>query len=345
MQITEAINRVVDRESLSSEQTQAVMRAIMTGEASPAQIAGFLIAMRMKGETVDELAAAASVMRSLSTKVAIKAANAVDTCGTGGDGASIFNVSTASAFVAAAAGVTVAKHGNRSISSSSGSADLLEAAGVRLDLNAEQVARCIDELGIGFMFAVNHHSAMKHAIGPRRELKTRTLFNVLGPLTNPAGVKRQVLGVYDQALCKHLAEVLAALGSEHVLVVCSDDGLDEFSIAAGTHYAELQKGEVREGRFELAEHNISPTNLKLLKVADAEASLSLIKEVFNARLDTQSERVQAASDMISVNAGPAIYVAGDAADLKQGIEMARDAIASGAAAEKLQRFAEFTQLL
>ena len=229
MNIQQAINGVIDRQDLSDEAMVSVMRAIMTGEVTDAQIAGFLVAMRMKGETVTEIAAAAKVMRELATPVKVNADYIVDIVGTGGDGAKLFNVSTASSFVAAAAGCHVAKHGNRSVSSSSGSADLLESAGVRLDISAEQVAHCIEQVGVGFMFALNHHSAMKYAIGPRKELGTRTLFNALGPITNPAGVKRQLLGVYSSALVRPIADVLKTLGSEHVMVVHSHDGLDEIS--------------------------------------------------------------------------------------------------------------------
>ena len=227
MTIQEAIVDVSAKRDLNAEEMIAVMRLIMTGEATDAQIGALLMGLRMKGETIDEIVGAASVMRELSQKVDVLKDFLVDTCGTGGDGANIFNVSTASAFVVAAAGGRVAKHGNRSVSSKSGSADVLEAAGVRLDLDATQVKSCIETLGVGFMFAPAHHSAMRHAIGPRKELGMRTIFNVLGPLTNPASAPNQVLGVFDESLLTPLAEVLRRLGSRHVLVVCSEDGLDE----------------------------------------------------------------------------------------------------------------------
>lgn len=243
MDMPAAIRTVVERRDLSAEQMRGIMRTIMTGEATPAQIGGFLIGLRMKGETVDEIAAAAGVMRELATPVTARVDHLVDTCGTGGDGASTFNISTAVAFVAAAAGAHVAKHGNRSVSSKSGSADVLEAAGVNLDLSAEQVARCIEEVGVGFLFAPRHHGAMKHAIGPRKEMGVRTIFNVLGPLTNPAGAPNQVLGVFSADLVEPLAHVLKQLGSRHVMVVHAEDGLDEISIAAPTKVAQL-KGEI-----------------------------------------------------------------------------------------------------
>jgi anthranilate phosphoribosyltransferase len=224
MDLPQAIAAVTEFRDLSADEMQTVMRLIMTGQATPAQIGGFLVGLRMKGETVDEIAAAAGVMRELATRVDVGGPHLVDTCGTGGDGASTFNISTASAIVTAAAGGRVAKHGNRSVSSSSGSADVLEAAGVRLDLDPQQVAACIDKVGVGFLFAPQHHSAMKHAIGPRKEMRVRTVFNLLGPLTNPAGAPNQVLGVFSASWVEPLARVLKQLGSEHVLVVHAEDG-------------------------------------------------------------------------------------------------------------------------
>jgi anthranilate phosphoribosyltransferase len=238
MDIQSAIRAVTEHRDLSGEEMTSVMRAIMSGETTESQIGGFLIGLRMKGETVEEIAAAATVMRELATPVQVDVEHLVDTCGTGGDGSSTFNISTASAFVVAGAGARVAKHGNRSASSSSGSADVLEAAGVNLDLTPQQVAQCIREVGVGFMFAPRHHGAMKHAIGPRKEMAVRTIFNVLGPLTNPAGAPNQVVGVFSLELIEPLARVLAQLGSRHVLVVHSADGLDEISIGADTHIAE-----------------------------------------------------------------------------------------------------------
>lgn len=337
MNIREALAKVVAKENLSQQDMHVVMMEIMTGEATPAQIGGFLVALRMKGETIDEVAGAAQVMRELATPVSVDAEYLVDTCGTGGDGANLFNVSTASAFVVAAAGGHVAKHGNRSVSSSTGSADLLEQAGVNLSVSPEQVARAIENVGVGFMFALAHHGAMKHAIGPRKELGLRTMFNMLGPMTNPAGVKRQVLGVFDAALCRPMAEVLQRLGSEHVMVVHSDDGLDEISVAASTFVAELKNGEISEYKIDPATFGLAHENLDGLSVESAEQSLALIHQAFD-----RDESAKKAHDIIAINAGAAIYVAGLATDLNNGVAMAEDAIASGAAKEKMKELAEFT---
>ena len=338
MNLTAALERIVQRSDLSADEMRAAMTEIMSGRANNSQIAGFLVAMRMKEETVEELSGAASAMRQLATSVTIKSERAVDTCGTGGDGASIFNVSTAAAFVAAACGATVAKHGNRSVSSSTGSADLLETAGAKLELSAEQVARAIDAVGVGFMFAVNHHPAMKHAIIARRELKLRSFFNMLGPMTNPAGVKRQVVGVYDQALCMTMARVLQQLGSEHVIVVHSHDGLDEFSIAAPSSFVELKNGELSEHSVSPEQFGLSAGQLSDLKVASAEESLTVVSGIYN-----NDKRYSQHSDMVAFNAGAAIYVAGEAHSFAEGVSMASDAIASGLAGEKFKEFIEFTQ--
>lgn len=339
MNMSQALNQLVERKDLSKSEMQSVMRLVMTGEASPVQIAALLVALRMKGEAVEEIAGAAEVMRELATPVKLSADNLVDTCGTGGDGAEIFNVSTAASFVAAACGARVAKHGNRSVSSTSGSADVLEEAGVNLSVSADEVARAVETIGVGFMFAPAHHSAMKHAIGPRKELGMRTIFNMLGPMTNPAGVKRQVMGVFNKALCRPLAEVLKLLGSEHVMVVHSDDGLDEFSVAAPTHVAELKNGEVREYQVVPADLGIPDyADLSGLIVSSARASLALINQIF-AGDDTQRKAI----DTVVLNAGAAVYVAGVADSLLEGVKMAEDAIYSGAAKEKLQALVQFSK--
>jgi anthranilate phosphoribosyltransferase len=265
----------------------------------------------------------------------------VDTCGTGGDGANLFNVSTASAFVVAAAGGRVAKHGNRSVSSSTGSADVLEAAGIKLDITPEQVARCVKEIGVGFMFAPAHHSAMKHAIGPRKELALRTIFNMLGPMTNPAQVKRQVIGVFNGALCKPMAEVLGRLGSEHVMIVHAKDGLDEISIASETQVAELKNVVITEYIIKPEDFGLKSQSLIGLSVTNAQESLSLIEDALGKR---RGEYAQKAADVIALNAGAAIYISGVANSLHDGIEMARDAIGSGLAAEKIRELAAFTQI-
>ncbi|WP_045826145.1 anthranilate phosphoribosyltransferase [Teredinibacter turnerae] len=341
MNIQQALARVVAGSDLSQDEMVEVMTAVMSGQATPAQIGGFLVALRMKSESLDEITGAAMVMRELATKVEVSANNLVDTCGTGGDGANLFNVSTAAAFVVAAAGGHVAKHGNRSVSSSTGSADVLEAAGVNLSAAPDVVARAIENVGVGFMFAPAHHSAMKHAIGPRKELALRTIFNMLGPMTNPAGVKRQVIGVFTPALCRPMAEVLGRLGSEHVMIVCSDDGLDELSIAAPSHVAELKNGVVTEYKVDPADYGFSYSDLSGLSVSSAEESLGLIRGAFKG--DT-SELSQKAAAIIAINAGAAIYIAGLAGSMKDGVAMAEDALSSGLAAEKLKELIEFTNV-
>lgn len=340
MNIKQALARVVSGQDLSREEMTAVMQQVMTGEATPAQIGGFLVAMRMKGETVEEITGAAQVMRDLATPVQVKADHLVDTCGTGGDGANLFNVSTASAFVVAASGGKVAKHGNRSVSSSTGSADLLEAAGVFLDLKPEQVARCVEEVGVGFMFAPAHHSAMKYAIGPRKDLAMRTIFNMLGPMTNPAGVKRQVIGVFEGRLCRPMAEVLRELGSEHVMVVHAQDGLDEFSLAAPTQVAELHEGNVRVYDVTPESVGLSTQNLDGLSVNSAIESLNLIKNALGNQDDPIAHK---AADLIALNAGAAVYVSGVASSLEEGVRMAEDAIASGLAKAKMAELASFSE--
>lgn len=339
MDIKAALARVVDNIDLSTEEMIAVMRQVMTGEATPAQIGALLMGLRMKGESLDEITGAATVMRELASPVTINAQHLVDTCGTGGDGANLFNVSTASAFVVAAAGASVAKHGNRSVSSSTGSADVLEAAGVNLNITPEQVARAVESLGVGFMFAPAHHSAMKHAIGPRKELGLRTIFNMLGPMTNPAGVKRQVIGVFTGALCRPMAEVLGRLGSEHVLVVHAADGLDEISLATSTQVAELKNGEVTEYTIKPEDFGIKSQSLIGLSVADAASSLTLIQGALGNKQDELSQK---AADIIALNAGAAIYASGVADSLAEGVTLAQDTLGSGLAGEKLRELVSFT---
>jgi anthranilate phosphoribosyltransferase len=338
MIVQQVLQQLIERRDLTQAEMHAAMMAVMTGEATPAQVGAFLIALRFKGETVTEITAAAQVMRELSSKVSlsVKRKNLVDTCGTGGSGIPLFNISTASAFVVACAGGFVAKHGNRSVTSKSGSADLLEAAGVNLALAPEQVAKCVNEIGVGFMFAVNHHSAMKHAIGPRRDIGVRTIFNVLGPLTNPADAPNQVLGVFDKNLVRPLAEVLKNLGSEHVLVVHSQDGLDEISLAAPTFVAELKNGEISEYSITPESLGLKTRPLESLRIDDAKQSLALVKI---ALTDNHS----AAADIVALNAGAAIYAANLCSTLQQGVDMARDILGTGIAWEKLQEFAVFTQ--
>ncbi|MBR9926364.1 MAG: anthranilate phosphoribosyltransferase [Gammaproteobacteria bacterium] len=336
MQMRDAINAVMRREDLSFNAMHALMRQIMTGEASDAQIGGLLVGLAMKGESAEEISAAAQVMRELMKRVELHTDNVVDIVGTGGDGANLFNVSTAASFVAAAGGAHVAKHGNRSVSSSSGSADLFDIAGIYLDLKPEQVARCIEQVGVGFMFAPNHHPAMRFAIGPRREMGVRTLFNILGPLTNPASARNQVLGVYSPELVPLMAEVLRKLGSHHVLVVCSEDGLDEISLAAPTRVAELKDGEITEYTITPEELGVERQSLATLKAASAEDSLRLVKAALSGE--------GAAADIVALNAGAALYCSGVADSLKEGVMVAQDAQASKLPLEKLRELSHFTSV-
>jgi anthranilate phosphoribosyltransferase len=329
MSINTALTEVVEGRNLDVETMRSTMHEIMSGNATNAQIAAFLVALRMKGETLDEITGAVEVMRELAKSVHVFGDYLVDIVGTGGDKSHLFNVSTASTFVVAAAGGRVAKHGNRSVSSKSGSADLLEEAGVNLNLNVTEVAECVEKIGVGFMFAPSHHSAMKYAIGPRKEIGLRTIFNILGPMTNPAGVKRQLIGVYDQDLCRPMAEVLGRLGAEHVLVVHSADGLDEISTAADTFVAEFKYGSI-------SEYSISPENYvtrldsnRELQVNDSRESLDLILKAFDGKAPY-------AVDIISLNAGAALYVAGRASSIKEGVYLATEQILSGAARVKLE---------
>ncbi|WP_372723541.1 anthranilate phosphoribosyltransferase [Immundisolibacter sp.] len=338
MTIQAAIAKVVEGGDLDGVEMNAAMRAIMSGEATPAQIGGFLLALRMKGETVVEIAAAAQVMRELSLRVEVAADGLVDTCGTGGDGAGLFNVSTAAAFVVAAAGGRVAKHGNRSVSSASGSADVLEALGVRIELPSAAIARCIDELGFGFMFAPAHHRATRHALGPRRELGVRTLFNLLGPLTNPALPPNQVVGVYSAALVEPIAHVLLRLGSRHVLVVHADDGLDEISLGAATQVAELKDGAVHCYSITPEQFGLSRVPSSQLAVPDVAASVALLRAVLGAQAGP-------ARDIVALNAGAALYVAGLAPTLAAGVARAGEVLASGAPLTRVTALAELTQRL
>jgi anthranilate phosphoribosyltransferase len=322
----------------------SVMRQVMGGELTPVQIAGLSIGLRMKGETVDEIAAAAEVMRELAIKVSVKDnAHLVDTCGTGGDGIQTFNVSTVGAFVAAAAGAKVAKHGGRSVSSTCGSADVLEALGVNVNLTPEQVTKCVDEIGIGFMFAPNYHSAMKHAAPVRRELGVRTMFNLLGPLTNPAGAKRQVMGVFDRDLTGKLARVLQRLGSEHVLVVHGADGMDEISFTGDTYVAELKNGQVKEYVVNPQQFGLPLHDVKSIQVQSAEESKTIILDVLAGR--KENEKQGAARDIVLLNAGAAIYVADLAASLEAGLAKAEEALDKGAAMLKLNQLKKLSNTL
>jgi len=337
MNIQEALAQLLSKHSLSMDDMGDVMQQVMTGAATPAQIGALLAALHMKGESVDEVAGAAKVMRALATNVEVDD-EAIDIVGTGGDSTSTFNISTCCALVAAAAGVKVAKHGNRSVSSKSGAADLLEAAGVNIELDANQVARCVNDVGLGFMFAPKHHSAMKHAIGPRKEMGVRTIFNLLGPLTNPAGTRRQLLGVYDKAWVKPFADVLNKLGSEHVLVVHGNGAMDEISLSGKTQVAELKNGQVTEYEISPNSFGLQEQPIDSIVVDGPEQSLAMIHSVL-------ANKAGAARDIVVMNAGAALYVGGVANSIEQGVEEAAATLASGAALKKLEELVVLTQKL
>ena len=335
----EALVRVIEHREIFHDEMLSLMRQIMTGEMSPTLIAAIITGLRVKKETIGEITAAAQVMREFSTKVEVgDRAHLLDTCGTGGDSAHTYNISTATVFVAAAAGAKVAKHGGRSVSSKSGSADILEALGVNLDLTPGQVAQCIDQTGVGFMFAPNHHSAMKYAAPVRRELGVRTLFNILGPLTNPAGAGNQLIGVFHADLVGILARVLQRLGSRHVMVVHGEEGLDEISLSGDTLVGELNNDAVREYVINPKQFGIASSALSGIQVKDGGES----KDMMLAALSNQTGPPR---DILALNAGAAIYVAGLADSHQAGVRLALQTIASGAAKAKLDQFVVFTQKL
>jgi anthranilate phosphoribosyltransferase len=338
MDIREALASVAEQKDLSTADMQKVMMQIMTGNATESQMGAFLMGLRMKGETVKEIAGAARVMRELAIPVNIENQDAVDIVGTGGDSANLFNVSTACAIVVAAAGGCVAKHGNRSVSSTTGAADLLETAGVNLELNPKQVARCIDEIGVGFMFAPQYHRAMRHAITPRKEMGLRTIFNLLGPLTNPAGAKHYLLGVFEKSYCLPIAEVMQELGAKHVLVVSASDGLDEISLNGETYVAELKDNQIREYKITAADAGLEPQSLDGLCVYSAAESFTMISDAFAGKNEK-------AAQMIALNAGAALYAADRASTIKAGVELASEVIANGKAIAKLQQLIEFSRTL
>jgi anthranilate phosphoribosyltransferase len=337
MKPQDALTRIIEHREIFREEMLSLMRQIMSGEVSPVLIAAILTGLRVKKETIGEISAAAEVMREFSTKVPVPdEPHLVDTCGTGGDSAHTFNISTAAMFVAAAAGARVAKHGGRSVSSKSGSADVLEAFGANINLAPEQVAKSIAETGVGFMFAPNHHSAMKHAAPVRRELGVKTLFNILGPLTNPAGARQQVMGVFHPDLVGIQARVLQRLGSRRVMVVHGREGLDEISIAGPTLVGELKDGEVREYMIEPADVGLKPHDNSAIRVDGVEQSKAMV-------LSALENRAGAARDIVAFNAGASIYVAGLARTLADGVSKALSVIASGAARERLEQFVAFTK--
>ena len=334
-----ALQRVIEHREIFHDEMVSLMQQIMGGEVTPVMIAAIITGLRVKKETIGEIAAAATVMRELSTKVDIAdTSRLVDTCGTGGDGAHTFNISTAAMFVAAAAGAQIAKHGGRSVSSQSGSADVLEALGVNINLNPAQVAESIAETGVGFMFAPNHHSAMKHAAPVRRELGVRTIFNILGPLTNPANAPQQVMGVFHPDLVGIQVRVLQRLGSTRALTVFGREGLDEISISGQTLVGELKDGRVSEYEIHPEQFNLPVHDPKVLQVANVEESKIML-------LGALENKLGAARDIVALNAGASIYVCGLAETLADGVEQAFEMIASGAARQKLDTFVSLTRKL
>jgi anthranilate phosphoribosyltransferase len=336
MQLTKLLEKLLQHQNLTSAEMRDAMQFFMSGKANEAQIAGFLCALRSKGETIDEITAAAEVMRELAMPIEISGKHVIDTCGTGGDGANTFNISTTSAFVVAAAGGQVAKHGNRSVSSCCGSADVLELAGVNLNLSPKQVAQCVAKHGIGFLFAPNYHGAMQHTRDVRKNLGVRTMFNLLGTLANPAKVKNQLIGVFDKQRVEPLAHVFKKLGSQHVLVVSAEDGLDEISIACETHVAELKNGEVFCYTITPEQFNLARASLESIAIKNAGDSLSMLKDVLN-------NQTGAAKNIVLLNAGAAIYAANLVDSLASGIAKAEEVIANGAAYKKFENFISYTQ--
>lgn len=334
--INQLLDKIIQRRDLTSAEMTEIMLALLEGHLTAAQIGGFLVGMRMKGETIAELVAAITVLRELVVPVPIMGPHVIDIVGTGGDQAYTFNISTACAFVVAAAGGCVAKHGNRSISSRSGSADVLEAAGVNLMLTPRQVADCAEQIGVGFMFAPSHHSAMQHTLSARKELGIKTFFNILGPLANPANARKQVVGVFAKTWLEPVAEILRQLGSEHVLVVHAEDGLDEISIGTPTFVAELKKGKIRSYSICPEQFSFARSSIETLKVESATESLDILRQVL---LNTPGP----ARDIVALNSGAAIYVAGLTTDLAAGIEKAQEVISSCAAYEKLQALIALSQ--
>lgn len=336
--IKEAIAKLLERQDLTQSEAEGVMQEIMHGEATPSQIGGFLIALRMKGETPDEIAGCARAMRAHALKVTSKHKDLLDTCGSGGDVSHTFNISTIVALVAAGAGVRVAKHGNRAVSSRCGSADLLEALGVKIDLGPEAVARCIDEVGIGFLFAPHLHPAMKNAAGPRREMGVRTIFNVLGPLTNPAGANHQLVGIYDGNLTETLARVLGLLGCHHALVVHSSDGLDELSTAAPNQVSELKEGKVNSFSLDATSLGLPPAKKEDLKGGDVPYNVEIARSVLKGEKGRQR-------DVVLLNAAAALVAADRVSNFPSGIALAAESIDSGRAAEKLEHLVHLSKSL
>jgi len=335
MTIQQALKNLFAGKGLTKNESRDVMNSIMAGETTDAQIAAYLTALRIKGETVDEISGSAEAMSSNAEHFDIDPACVVDTCGTGGDNLNTFNISTTAAFIAAGAGVKIAKHGNRSVSSKCGSADILKSFGVNLDLGIEEYVKVFNAIGIAFLFAPVYHKAMKYAIGPRRELGVRTIFNVLGPLTNPARVKRQVIGVFDKELCETMANVLKVLGSEHVMVVHGKNGLDEISITGETYVSELKNGQVKSYVIHPDNFGIKVRDIKEIQSPDCETNKKIIENILN-------KKDGAALDTAVLNAAASIIVSGKAENMLDGVEMAYESVMQGKAREKLERLIEYT---
>ena len=337
--IREALIQALNKQDVTPEQMTSAMDEIMSGEVSEIEISAFLTALKMKGETVDEISAAAKVMRDKAEKVDLDGYYTLDTCGTGGDTKGTYNISTAVAFIAAAAGIKVVKHGNRSITSKCGSADVLEALGVNIALDPQQIKKCVQDVGIGFMFAPSHHKAMKYVMGVRRALGFRTMFNVLGPLSNPASAKAQVLGVFDKSLVEPLAQVLNKIGVERALVVHSADGLDEISVSDITYVAELKDGSITTYEISPEDFGIALSDIAQIKGGSANDNAQIIQDILSGK-DTSAKR-----DILILNAAAALYVGKKADSIKEGVTLAQSLIDSGAAYDTVQKFAEYTASL
>jgi anthranilate phosphoribosyltransferase len=333
--IREAISKVIEGSSLSVQEAEGVMMEIMEGKATPAQIAAYVVGLRMKGETVEEITGSAQAMRQKAVRIRVRDRLVVDTCGTGGDRMGTFNISTTVAFLVSGAGITVAKHGNRSVSSSCGSADVLKALGVKIEIPPEAVEECINEIGIGFLFAPQYHGAMKHALAPRQEIGVRTLFNILGPLTNPAGATVQVLGVYKEELTDLLAQVLINLGSAHCFVVHGLDGLDEITITGKTRVSEGKEGSIKSYFLEPGDFDLTPAKIKDIQGGDMKENANIVLDILHGRKGPRRE-------IVLLNAAPALVAAGKAKTLQDGYRLANESIDSGAAFEKLEALKEVT---
>ncbi len=335
MQIQQAIQKIIEKHDLTRSEAALVMDEIMSGQATPAQIGGFLTALRMKGETTEEITGFAQTMRERAVKIYPQAPVLIDTCGTGGDCSGTFNISTAAAFVVSAAGIAVAKHGNRSVSSGSGSADVLEALDVKIDIPPQAIQKCIEEIGIGFMFAPHFHQAMKYAAPPRRELSVRTVFNILGPLTNPAGANCQLLGVYDEKLTEPMANVLLNLGTKRAMVVHGMDGLDEITVTDKTKVSEIIDGRVKNYTISPEDFGIERADIRSIKGGDSKQNARMIKEILTGKSGAKS-------DIVALNAGACIYLCGGADSVAKGVAQAQKIIKDGSGMKKIEEMAAFT---